>query len=398
MINTQTEDKKVETLLTKAQVNIIDLAHCGTEEIPHKSVVNKVAQQLQKALTEKGFALLVNHGIQEEKLKYAYELLDEFCKLPEDVKEKYLRNGNHNQGYVKPNHEKFGKSGELRHAFNICAFAENGELAIPEDPIPGFQAHMADLAKEFTKLAKFMLQAVAVALNLPHNFFTEKHEHMLSGEDENCTTFRLLYYPPLVEDDGKCELIKGSSTYSYQRCALDRLDIRLDEDDETDNAEELLNQNVTRCGPHCDYGTFTLLAQDSEGGLEVKLPGTEKWQRVGHLPGAILINTGELLSLWTQEKYPALPHRVIIPRQQYIRNRGRHSIAFFCHPDNETNIVPIEPHHTLAYQQQEGSSSSTESIEPTNKNRRKTSLKNAKIKFVNLFQNLQCLSARTKEI
>lgn len=41
----------------------------GTEEIPHKSVVNKVAQQLQKALTEKGFALLVNHGIQEEKVR-----------------------------------------------------------------------------------------------------------------------------------------------------------------------------------------------------------------------------------------------------------------------------------------------------------------------------------------
>lgn len=253
-------------------------------------------------------------------LKYAYELLDEFCKLSEDMKEKYLRNGNLNQGYVKPNHEKFGKSGELRHAFNICAFAENG-LALPEDPIPGFQEHMADLAKEFKKLAKFMLQAIAVALNLPHAFFTEKHENMLSGESENCTTFRLLYYPPLVEDDGKCELVKGSSTYSYQRCALDRLDIRLP-DDETDN-EELLNQNVTRCGPHCDYGTFTLLAQDSEGGLEVKLPGSEKWQRVGHLPGAILINTGELLSLWTHDKYPALvslilPYKLVFHSNTYV--------------------------------------------------------------------------------
>lgn len=47
----------------------------GTEEIPHKSVVNKVAQQLQKALTEKGFALLVNHGIQEEKVRLAFQQL-----------------------------------------------------------------------------------------------------------------------------------------------------------------------------------------------------------------------------------------------------------------------------------------------------------------------------------
>lgn len=32
--------------------------------------------------------------------------------------------------------------------------------------------------------------------------------------------------------------------------------------------------------------SFTLLVQDTEGGLEVQLPGSEKWQKVGHLPGA----------------------------------------------------------------------------------------------------------------
>lgn len=176
-----------------------------------------------------------------------------------------------------------------------------------------------------------MLQAISLALELPLDYLLEKHSHMLDGEIENMTTFRLLYYPPLYPDDNRCELVRGNSTYSYQRCAMDRLDLQLP-DDATHENEFRLNQNVTRCGPHCDYGTFTLLAQDSEGGLEVKMPGSEKWRRVGHLPGAIFINTGELLALWTQERFPALPHRVIIPSQQHIRNRGRHSIAFFCHP------------------------------------------------------------------
>lgn len=40
----------------------------GTEECPKKSVVNRVASQLQKALHEKGIAFLVNHGISEEKV------------------------------------------------------------------------------------------------------------------------------------------------------------------------------------------------------------------------------------------------------------------------------------------------------------------------------------------
>lgn len=40
----------------------------GTEECPVKSVVNRVAVQLAKALQNKGMALLVNHGISEEKV------------------------------------------------------------------------------------------------------------------------------------------------------------------------------------------------------------------------------------------------------------------------------------------------------------------------------------------
>lgn len=66
------------------------------------------------------------------------------------------------------------------------------------------------------------------------------------------------------------------------------------------------------------------------------MPGSTKWKRVGHLPGAILINTGEILSIWSQKRYPALLHRVIIPEQESVRVRGRHSLAFFCHPGNWT--------------------------------------------------------------
>jgi hypothetical protein len=42
----------------------------GTEECPVKSVVNRVAVQLAKALQNKGMALLVNHGISEEKVEF----------------------------------------------------------------------------------------------------------------------------------------------------------------------------------------------------------------------------------------------------------------------------------------------------------------------------------------
>lgn len=178
---------------------------------------------------------------------------------------------------------------------------------------------------------------------------------MLSGNDDNETTLRLLYYPPIVEDDNTCELVQKNMSYSYQRCAshalqLDKI-VMDDEADEQDgttldgkNGDDWMKKHrgLTHCGAHCDYGTFTLLCQDAESGLEAKLPGSERWQRVGHLPGSILINTGELLSLWTNEKFRALPHRVVVPEQAAIKVKGRHSMAFFVHPDNETEIVPID--------------------------------------------------------
>jgi isopenicillin N synthase-like dioxygenase len=64
-------------------------------------------------------------------LKTAYSHLDDFCKLPEDTKELYLRNsetGNH--GYVKPGQERFdGKTIDIRHAYNICTL----NLKLPEE-------------------------------------------------------------------------------------------------------------------------------------------------------------------------------------------------------------------------------------------------------------------------
>jgi isopenicillin N synthase-like dioxygenase len=101
----------------------------------------------------------------------------------------------------------------------------------------------------------------------------------------------LLYYPPLIIEDEKSEnFTKGSSKYCHQKMSFDEsklgsLDIK-DDDDEAHVKSLDVNKTVTRCGEHCDYGTFTLLVQDSEGGLEVKVPGSDKWQRLGHLPGA----------------------------------------------------------------------------------------------------------------
>ncbi|XP_033227280.1 UPF0676 protein C1494.01-like [Belonocnema kinseyi] len=286
--------KASETLLSKCEIPIIDLAHVGTERCPQKAVVKQVGSKLVQALSEKGLALLVNHGIPDCKLKGAYRALDKFCELPEETRNKYKFHQESAHGYVKPGAEKLSKNDEkeVRHSFNIC----DDQGPLPDPDVPGFSSAVDELSGDFKQLTTMLLTALAVGMELPSDFFLSKHTRLLGPA--NGTTLRLLYYPPLGAPE----------------------------------------PDMTRCGAHCDYGTFTLLAQDCEGGLEIQTPPGDRWLRVGHLPGAILLNTGEMLDTWTSGQLPALNHRVVIPEHF---GRGRHSVAFFVHPDNEVEIEPF---------------------------------------------------------
>ncbi|CAG9783149.1 unnamed protein product [Diatraea saccharalis] len=300
-----------ETLLARCEIPIIDLAHIGTDVCPMKSVVRRIGQQLFAALSGKGLAVLVNHGIAEEKLKAVYIDLDNFCALPEGCQAQYLRNPVSNHGYLRPGMEQFDSTKkELRHTFNITTLTA---AAMPaEEEVPQFINHAVPLARDLTNLSRVLLQALAYALDLPPAILLECHSGMLQGDGRNPSCMRISYYPPVPpEDEGpRCQ----SDTVSY-----------------------------TRCGAHSDRGTFTLIAQDSEGGLEVKLHDSEKWETVGHLPGAILVQTGELLAAWTTNLLPALMHRVVVPPGTYARARGRHCVAFICHPDNDAKLPTVPP-------------------------------------------------------
>ncbi|KAL4706819.1 hypothetical protein ACJJTC_010053 [Scirpophaga incertulas] len=297
-----------ETLLSRCEIPIIDLAHIGTDVCPMKSVVRRIGQQLFAALNDKGLAVLVNHGIAEGKLKAVYADLDNFCALPEGCQAQYLRNPSNNHGYVRPGMEQFDNTKkELRHSFNITTLSAATMPA--EEEVPQFVNHAIPLARDLTNLSRVLLQALAYALGLPPATLLACHAGMLQGDGRNPSAMRLLYYPPVPpEDEGPPRDVA-----------------------------------YTRCGAHSDYGTFTLLAQDSEGGLEVKLNGSDKWETVGHLPGAILVQTGDLLAAWTTNLLPALMHRVVVPAGTYARARGRHCVAYFCHPDDGVTLPALPP-------------------------------------------------------
>jgi isopenicillin N synthase-like dioxygenase len=88
-------------------------------------------------------------------------------------------------------------------------------------------------------------------------------------------------------------------------------------------------------GVHKDSGFLTLLLQDENPGLEAQA-NDNSWHRVDPLAGSLVVNTGELLQLVTQNYFIATPHRVI-----NAADRERYSSAFFYSPDLNTRLDPL---------------------------------------------------------
>jgi isopenicillin N synthase-like dioxygenase len=90
-------------------------------------------------------------------------------------------------------------------------------------------------------------------------------------------------------------------------------------------------------GSHADYGFVTLLLQDDVGGLEVKPPGTSEWLPVEPLPGALVVNLGEMLEVATEGYLAATIHRVQAPPPGV----DRYSVPFFWSPRLDSVIQPV---------------------------------------------------------
>ena len=94
--------------------------------------------------------------------------------------------------------------------------------------------------------------------------------------------------------------------------------------------------------PHTDIGGFTLLwADDSPGGLEARIGPDGTWVPVRFPPGAVLLQVGDLLHLWSRGRIPANDHRVVNPPHVPGQAAGdRFSIVYFQYPDRTTWVAP----------------------------------------------------------
>jgi len=163
-------------------------------------------------------------------------------------------------------------------------------------PSADFRQTMVQFYGACFDLASSLMRCIAVIGGLPEDYFVSAH----TGEN---VTLRLLYYPGSDRGASSFESEHGRSA-----------------------TPEIL------AGAHTDYGMMTLLFQDNIGGLQVQsMDGS--WLDVVPQSQSVIMNTGDLMAHWSNDRFPSTSHRV-----RRNADVARLSIAFFCDPDSKTEV------------------------------------------------------------
>ena len=97
-----------------------------------------------------------------------------------------------------------------------------------------------------------------------------------------------------------------------------------------------------RAGAHSDYGAFTILrGENAPGGLQVLRRGGQ-WADVPMVEEGFVINIGDLLMRWTNDRWVSTLHRVVNPPETIRHSVDRMSVAFFFIPDHDTEVRCLE--------------------------------------------------------
>lgn len=281
------------------EIPVLDLAdyRAGTP-----GARERLGQALRHALEEVGFYFIVNHGVSADLIAGAFEAARRFHDLPEDAK-LALRINQHNIGFLPlrgsvTRHSKLNADNKPN---LVEAFFTKRERppGTPEQPfrapnrwpegLPGFKDAVLAYQDALEALGKSLLPLYATALELPPDWFT-------AAFAEPMYTLRLAHYP----------------------------------------RQDVVAENEFGIAPHSDTSFMTLLAQNDVPGLSIRLPNG-RWIDAPPLPGSILLNGGDLLRRWTNDRFLATPHRVINRSGQ-----ERYAVPFFfdCGYDWRMTCLP----------------------------------------------------------
>ena len=265
--------------------------------------LQRLAEELRYACETVGFFYALNHGVKQATIDRAFAASRQFHAMPLEEKLK-LRLNENNIGYLpmnasvqgastvhkatKPNqNESFFISHDRSadHPDVLAGIPLRGRNQWPEN-MPGLREDMMAYFHALNAMCTRMLPPFAVALDMPEDFFGPFFAN------EAHVNLRFLHYPP----------------------------------------QEDISENTFGTAPHTDNSFMTALARTDVPGLAIRLPSGE-WLPPPIIPGTFLINLGNMMRRWSNDRFLSTPHGVINES-----GTDRYSIAYFHSPNPDSAI------------------------------------------------------------
>ncbi|MGA8196133.1 MAG: 2-oxoglutarate and iron-dependent oxygenase domain-containing protein [Acetobacteraceae bacterium] len=265
--------------------------------------LERLAEDVRYACENIGFFYALNHGVPRDVIDRGFAASRRFHALPLETK-LMLRLNENNIGYMpmnasvqgasqvhkatKPNqNESFFISHDRGsdHPDVLAGIPLRGRNQWP-DGLPGLRDDMMAYFQALRAMCDRMLPPFAAALDMPADFFAPYFA------DEGHANLRFLHYPP----------------------------------------QQDMSENTFGTAPHTDNSFMTALARTDVPGLAIRLP-TGEWFPPPVIPGTFLINLGNIMRRWSNDRFLSTPHGVINES-----GADRYSIAYFHSPDPASTI------------------------------------------------------------
>jgi len=292
------------------EIPVIDVAPLLAPGSGAQQGLGRVADAMLEASQRIGFFYIRNHGVAPEVLQAAAAQSLAFFRRPAQEKLAVRVSPKH-RGFIPVGEAKMYSSArpDLKESFvwGLDVNADDPDVAagrtlLAPNRWPAFQPELRGALNrcfdDCHRIAWQLMRAFAVALRIPDDYFVRSIGRPVSRGTA-------VYYPPQEPERG---------------------------DDQFGVA------------PHTDFGCLTFVHQANVGGLEV-FGRSQEWVLAHRIEGTFVVNVGDLLARWTNDRFRSTPHRVV--------NRSgeeRLSIAMFVDPDHDTLIEPVcEPGETPRY-------------------------------------------------
>jgi len=275
---------------------------------------DRVVDVIRRACQDVGFLVITGHGVSQEVVQRIDVVSRAFFALPHDDKMAHVGAPGIYRGFTPSQASALALSREDESLPDLCELYTVNRFDDPEaarragsragregffapniwpdpDRVPGFKEAFETYYEVMEDLATKLMRLMALALGLDEHWFDDKIR-------DHITNLTVNHYPALD---------KPALPGQFRR------------------------------GAHSDWGSLTILYHDGEPGLQIMSPDGE-WEDVPVVADSFVVNLGDLMAAWTNDRWVSTLHRVVAPEGDL---GDRISIAFFHQPTYDAHIECI---------------------------------------------------------